>query len=62
MSVNVEFPTGNALADTSRKMEVDGFRQAKGGDRTSGKCFPQLRGPEVAPTIMSPLMPEKQSR
>jgi hypothetical protein len=31
MSMNVEFPTGNALADTAKKVEVDGFRQANPG-------------------------------
>ena len=39
MSMNVEFPTGNALADTARKVEVDGFRQAKVCDRRLESAF-----------------------
>ena len=39
VSVNVEFPTGNALADTSRKMKMDGFRQAERNERALENAF-----------------------
>jgi hypothetical protein len=48
VSVNVEFPTGNASADTSRKMNVNGFRQAKGVDRTLESAFVDSQVPQCS--------------
>ena len=48
VSVHVEFPTGDTLADTSRKMKVDAFRQAKGRDRTLESAFLHSEIPQCA--------------